>query len=354
MPDCAQHSLNEVRQEVVRYVDAPLRDAVSTLAQPLRRMAEYHFGWVEADGTAADPHGRILRRRAATLTFLASGSPGSAWERARAVAAANTLLMASALVHDDLVDHDECRYGRAAVWKAFGAPAAVHLGDALLALAFRTLRDAPAGARDEIQDRMAACAQTMYAGQAAETLVEQNRAGSLEQVIDVAAAKAGNPVEYFVASGVLCSGAPADSVSAAAEFGLSFGMAFQFRNDLENIWDNPHGDLHDPLSDLRERRVTAPVAFAWQQPGPVGDELAAYYQAKTVADYAELLRIRGLLEQAGARTWLETVIATHMRTALELIPRITTDPRTAAQLSALVRSVDTGTDMSGLVGQTGR
>ncbi|WP_457134173.1 polyprenyl synthetase family protein [Mycobacteroides abscessus] len=312
-------TVGDVRRTAARYVEAPLREAISSLGEPLRRMAEYHFGWTNVDGTESDSHERVLRRRAATIAFLSPGSDPDAWGRARNVAVANTLMWAGLFIHDDLVDQDQTRYGRATVWKAFGAPAAVHLGGALLALAFHTLHDEPLRTQAEIRNRMASCVETTCGGQTLEMEVEQARTATLQEVLAVYAEKTSGAC-YFFASGALGAGASAQRVQACADLGAAFGMAFQFKNDFEDMWVNPRTGLEDAFSDLRQRKVTAAVAHALHLPGSASAELAEYYSDTTSADIKDLLRIRLLLEQCGARTWLETQITECTSAALRLVP----------------------------------
>lgn len=345
-------TIGELRRSVAHYVEDPLREAVATLGSPLQQMAEYHFGWVNADGTVSDSNDRVLRRRAATIAFLAAGSDPEAWDRARNVAVVNTLMWAGLFVHDDLVDQDEIRYGRPTVWKAFGAPAAVHLGGALLALAFHTLNDEPSGTQSEIRSRMASCIESTCGGQTLEMRIEQARTATLEEVLAAYAGKT-SAACYFFASGALGAGAPAERVRAAADLGTEFGMAFQYKNDFEDMWVNPRTGLEDGLSDLRQRKVTAHIAYAMHLPGNASTELTEYYRDTAAPDITDLLRLRQLLEQCGARAWLEHQMAEHADAALRLVHQVAADPLSERLLRAFIVAMCGAENPDHAVGQTG-
>ncbi|MFD0526460.1 hypothetical protein ACFQ1I_03000 [Kitasatospora arboriphila] len=40
----------QITQDVIAYMEPALRAAVDRLDEPVRRMTEYHFGWVDAEG----------------------------------------------------------------------------------------------------------------------------------------------------------------------------------------------------------------------------------------------------------------------------------------------------------------
>ncbi|GAA0271339.1 hypothetical protein GCM10010302_06150 [Streptomyces polychromogenes] len=82
----------------------------------------------------------------------------------------------------------------------------------------------------------------------------------------------------FSASGARCSGATPAQVEAAARFGFQAGTAIQLSDDLGDVWNDKERHS-DGLSDIRERRVTAAVAYALQHEGAAQEQLRAYYQA---------------------------------------------------------------------------
>ena len=76
-----------------------------------------------------------------TLVYLTGQAVGAALEQLDAAACAVEFIHAYSLIHDDLpaMDDDDLRHGQPTCHKAFGEAVAILAGDALQALAFRTL-----------------------------------------------------------------------------------------------------------------------------------------------------------------------------------------------------------------------
>lgn len=328
-------TINDVGQSAAHYIGHPLGAAVGTLGPPLQSMAEYHFDFVNIVDTVVDSNETVSQGEAATTAFLIAGSNQDAWDRVRNVAVANTIMRAGLLIHDDLVNQQELRYGRTTVWKEFGMPAAVHLGSALLALAFHTLNDEQLRTQAEIRNRMASCIETIYRARALEEHIERVGRVTLEEVLTAYTGKA-SATCYFFASGALGAAASSQRVQAAADLGAAFGMALELRNDFDDIWGDPCTELKDQLSNLRRQKLTAAVAYALDTRGSVSVEPAEYYNNTATVDTDNLLKLRQMLEQSGARAWLESQIRECTDAALRLIPEVAADPRAERLLRSLV------------------
>ncbi len=59
-------------------VDGALRAAVERLDPRMRRVASYHFGWIDADGSPASAGGKALRPALALLSGRAAGATAAA------------------------------------------------------------------------------------------------------------------------------------------------------------------------------------------------------------------------------------------------------------------------------------
>ncbi|GAA4011016.1 hypothetical protein GCM10022232_60270 [Streptomyces plumbiresistens] len=122
-----------------------LRSAVAALPAAESRVAAYHRGWAEADGTpvASTPRrGKAIRP---ALTLLAAVAVGGDAGDALPGAVAVELVHDFTLLHDDVIDGDAPRRHRPAAWSVFGTPAAVLAGDALLVAAVGAVADAASG-----------------------------------------------------------------------------------------------------------------------------------------------------------------------------------------------------------------
>ena len=119
--------------ERARLAVTPVLSAASGgLENELRRVVEYHWGWVDPNGLpTGDRPGKALRP---TLALLSAEAVGAEAEIALAGAAAVELVHDFTLLHDDVMDDDRERRGRPAAWTCFGVGAAICAGDALMLL----------------------------------------------------------------------------------------------------------------------------------------------------------------------------------------------------------------------------
>ncbi|MFE0104871.1 polyprenyl synthetase family protein [Streptomyces sp. NPDC059009] len=294
------------------------------MATALRRMVEYHFGWNEQgeptgrrdrdeEGGGAEHTplpGKALRP---ALALLCAEAVCTRRDRALPAAVAVELVHNFSLVHDDLIDGDAYRHGRPTLWSRFGRGEATLTGDALFALAFRVLAEAPAPRLALTLCELADATHEMADGQALD-LLGQGRGrvdGGVvaERACAVARAKTGALMGCACAVGAIAGGADDVRTGHFRAFGRSLGLAFQLADDLLGIWGDP-GRTGKPVgSDLAERRVTLPVAAALASRTAAGRELAERYDAVEPPGMAEVPDMTRLVEQAGGRLWAVQALA---------------------------------------------
>ncbi|MFD9123586.1 polyprenyl synthetase family protein, partial [Kitasatospora sp. NPDC059571] len=178
-----QRTSQQITEDVIAYMEPALRTATAVLSEPVRRMTEYHFGWVEADGTPSTPVG--FRRRPALMALLCAGSERRVWDGVRNAAVAGTLMSAAGTVHDDIIDREMVRKGRPTLWTVFGVPAAIQVGTALHCLAFELLTAEPAPVAAELARRAAFAIRECCSGQIRDLEAEGSSAMSPEVSIDL-------------------------------------------------------------------------------------------------------------------------------------------------------------------------
>ena len=150
----------------------------------------------------------------------------------------------ASLVHDDIQDGDEERYGRPTVWKAHGVPMAIAVGDWLLAHGVSLIAASAFPNRHEMISATADAILRLSEGQGAEL------AGSADYVA-VAAGKTGSLFALAAELGALAAGA---DPAPYREWGRIFGVLFQIRDDLAD--GDAQADLQ-VLKDEYERRLAA-------------------------------------------------------------------------------------------------
>lgn len=251
-----------------RYMDAledEMRRAIASLGDGpplLYGMINYHLGWADEHLKPASVNsGKRVRP---TLLLLSTEAQGGPWRAALPAAAAVELLHNFTLIHDDIEDRDEERRGRTTLWKVWGVPQAINAGDALFAMAYRSLlnlrsHDVPPERQVEVVSRYTEAVIRITEGQCMDLAFESqdivDEAAYLRMIAGKTAALLGLACEL----GVLIAGAPADAVRAMREFGEAIGKAFQMRDDFLGLWGNQAVTGKPVGSDLRKRKKTLPI-----------------------------------------------------------------------------------------------
>ena len=171
------------------------------------------------------------------------------------------MLHTYSLIHDDLpcMDNDDLRRGKPTCHKVFGETNAVLAGDALQSAAYFSVLSAPA-----TPERTAAMAKTLaYAaaeqGMCGGQYLDTSKEGlpvTEEELYEIHRLKTGALLRAACVMGVQCAGGSPEQVSAADEFAMNLGLAFQIRDDvLDTI--STEDELGKPIgSDAAEKKTT--------------------------------------------------------------------------------------------------
>jgi geranylgeranyl diphosphate synthase, type I len=313
-----------------RMFEPALREAVAVLHPWAAGMAAFTLGWSGVDGkSSTGGTGKALRPAIALLSAEAAG--GSA-EPGLPVAVAVELVHAFSLVHDDIIDNDERRRHRDALWKAYGVGPALLVGDALLALAVAQLTDRP-----EAMRHLSAALVELVQGQTADMAFEQrawNGRGrvSIDEYLEMAAGKTGALLGAAAAAGVTMGGAP-ELAERMWDMGRDLGVAFQIVDDILGIWGDPQVTGKPIYSDLRSEKKTLPVLAALSSGGRAARELRDVLGA---TDEDSVRHAARLVEEAGGRERARALADRYVSSALGVLDEFLPDAR---DLRALCHSL---------------
>ncbi|WP_374213305.1 family 2 encapsulin nanocompartment cargo protein polyprenyl transferase [Crossiella sp. SN42] len=310
-------------------IEPVLRTAVDGLPEVLRLMAGYHFGWWDTAGTPtrADS-GKALRPALVLAAAAACGAPPSAGVHA---AAAVELAHNFTLLHDDVMDADVTRRGRATVWSVWGVPNAILVGDTLHALAIRVLTDERLAAVGPAIARLESCVVELCRGEQEDCAFEGRPEVGMAECVRMAIGKTGALMGCCCALGALCAGADNTVVAGLDRFGREMGLAFQLIDDVLGIWGDPMTTRKPAGADLAARKKSLPVVAALTSGTPAGRELARLYHSPEPMTPAMVARATELAELAGGREWAQQEAARRWEAALDGLP----DRHAAADLVAL-------------------
>lgn len=204
--------LNEYRAALQGRIDAELE---TRLQEWFEELPPAQLAWLRA----IVAEGRRLR---GCLTCLVAEALGARLERALSPAAAIEIVQAASLVHDDFVDGDALRRGRAAAWTWLTPRRAVLVADVMFATALE--RMAALGPREAAT--LARAIATMARGAFQEVLDAQP---SYRRIIQW---KTGSLFAAAARLGALAADAEPRLLEAAYEYGMRTGEAYQMADDL--------------------------------------------------------------------------------------------------------------------------
>jgi geranylgeranyl pyrophosphate synthase len=210
----------------------------------------------------------------------------------------------ASLVHDDIEDDDQFRYGDPTLHRKYGTPTAINVGDYLIGLGYRLVsRESAALGPDcvaDVLDRLADAHMKLSEGQGAELIWRDSLNKRLKPLdaLKIYALKTAPAFEAALFCGSRLAG-PVDDArrEQISQFARHLGVAFQILNDL-NDWQ---GDGHNKLlaaGDVLGGRPTVLWALALEGlPELQRAELEQLVARKPVTP-ADVARIKALYQQA--------------------------------------------------------
>ncbi|MEU3957709.1 polyprenyl synthetase family protein [Streptomyces achromogenes] len=325
----------------VRRIDADVPGAVGRvlghlLAERLRgaRLADPLFAGELAERVARFTLQGGKRTRARLVWWAARAcagrDPGPAAAALR-IGGALELLQTCALVHDDVMDRAVLRRGRPALHTdltdryadragseragRFGQSAAVLGGDLALVWADDLVAETPlAPGTGEVVRRLWSDMRTeMVAGQYLDLHGQVTSARSPARVLRAARLKSAlYSVERPLALGAAVAGADEVTLRRLGEAGRCVGMAFQLRDDLDDVFGDPLRTGKACGGDIREGKPTYLLAVARAGAEAAGDGTALAVLDRWFGDPALTERgldeVRDVLVATGARATVEAEV----------------------------------------------
>lgn len=326
---------------VARYlpqVEDEMRDLLETggALAGYYGMMQYHLGWLDEQlAPVGAPQGKRLRP---LLCLLACEAVGGRIEHALPAAAAIELVHNFSLVHDDIEDGSARRRHRTTVWKLWGQPQAINVGDGMYTVAYVKLSQLPERGVP-LQRAMAALrllSETCMAlteGQYLDMRFEDQPTVELEEYLWMIRCKSAALIACATQMGALLGGAGTEVAAAYRQFGDYLGMAFQVIDDILGIWGSEDETGKSTSSDILARKKTLPIAYALGDPS-----LQAVYAQDTITP-ADVARVTELLDRSGARAYAEQMAEEYSAQALHHLEEAGLDTPAHHALGQLAHSL---------------
>lgn len=182
-------------------------------------------------------------------------------DRPYRLAAAVEFIHTATLLHDDVVDESDQRRGQPSANTVFGNQSSVLVGDFLFSRAFELM---VADGSIEVLRILSNAAAVITEGEVLQLSIQSKLETTLEQYLEVIAAKTAVLFSAACEIGPVIAGQPANIQKALHDYGHNLGMAFQIADDLLD-YQADESELGKTVGDdFREGKMTSPVIFALQ------------------------------------------------------------------------------------------
>ena len=311
---------SRVEQELSQSVRLPEGTDPYTLIR-------YHLGWADQRGATARSaisRGKAMRP---TLCLFACEALETDPDRALPAAAALELIHNFSLIHDDIQDQDVERRHQPTVWSIWGVPKALVAGDAMQSVGDVCLLNTsrygvPPQTVLKISNILTSSYLEMIQGQCLDLGFESSTTITSADYLQMIAFKTGALIRSGMEIGALLATDDAVAFHAFSRFGSCVGRAFQIRDDYLGIWGDPSLTGKSAGNDIRRRKKSFPIVYAFEQASGKNREDLLRIFAQEEIDDDDVGRVLAILDDVGARDESESLTEASAEQALEAIASV--------------------------------
>jgi geranylgeranyl pyrophosphate synthase len=282
-------------------------------------------GWLAADGKRWRPF-----LTACAFKALQSDPDQPLPEALKKAAVAVECFHKASLVHDDIEDADERRYGRDTLHVEHGVPVALNAGDLLLGDGYRLLAGCGASSQvcAELVRIAAAGHRQLCVGQGAELAWMQKPSPiTADQAIDIFQRKTSPAFEVALAVGAALAGAGPETQQVLRDYSEALGIAYQIRDDLEDL-------AADPSEDVGFAAPSLLLALACDKAKASGRERVMMLWRGGRTNAGDRAAFRALLAELGVEDRARALLEAYKEQAIRTLPALQN-----ASLKGLLRRV---------------
>ena len=234
-------------------------------------------------------------------------------EAVRKVAIAIEAFHKASLVHDDIQDGDQYRYGAETLHRQHGVGPAINMGDWLIGLGYRLLHQSRSGigaeAACDIIERMASAHIKLCDGQGAEMAWQHGNCLDVEPMdaLKIYALKTSPAFEAALYAGLRMAGPVEPYEEMIPAFTRHVGVGFQILNDLKD-WQGDDDNKLVAGQDALALRPTVLLALALQAASAEQVETIREIMEMTDPDSYQIGRLRRIFNACGVFEKAETLV----------------------------------------------
>lgn len=228
------------------------------------------------------------------------------------------LLHTATLVHDDIIDDSRLRRGKTTVQAKWGKDMAVYAGDYLFTKAFTILSDKTSF---EHLNKVAHGVRIICEGEIDQYEIKYDVNISVMKYLKRIYRKTAVLFSMSTLTGAYEAKCKRQTLNALGKFAISYGMAFQIRDDLldytstEKIEGKPMGN------DIKQGVYTLPLLFALQHM-EYKDEIKKLLSLKDKINAKEIEKIIRLVKETNALESTKELKDKYVKKALEALDNL--------------------------------
>ena len=315
--------LDALRREVEGwFTPVALEDVLGPSQGEADRVAH---GWLAAEGKRWRPF-----LTACAYKALQTDPSQPLPESLRRAAVAVECFHKASLVHDDIEDADERRYGRDTLHVEHGIPVALNAGDLLVGDGYRLLAGcgAPGPVCAELVRIAAAGHRELCIGQGAELAwMRKPSPITADQAIEIFQRKTSPAFEVALTVGAALAGAGAETHQVLRDYSEALGIAYQIRDDLEDL-------AADAAEDAGFAAPSLLLALACDKAKASGRERVMMLWRGGRTDASDRAAFRALLAELGVEDRARALLEAYKEQAIRTLPALQN-----ASLKGLLRRV---------------
>ncbi len=281
--------------------------------------------------------GKRLRPQLCLLSYTGYGGVNK--QDVLPVAGALELLHAFLLMHDDIIDRDQRRWGGANITGVYyeryctsmNKPRALHnaqaqallAGDLCHNLAIQALLEVSCAPEIlvQLQTLFTEVTAQVLQGEIEDVALSLNaQTPSKEQILAMYRRKtASYSFVLPLQAGALLAGAPPAEIKILAEIGQHLGLAYQMHDDLLGIFGAADKTGKPIISDIREGKYTFLISSTFGLANMEESLALRAILGNSKAGIAELTTAQGIIVRCGARSLVESRIVADSQQALAML-----------------------------------
>ena len=191
----------------------------------------------------------------------------------------------ASLIHDDIEDNDDTRYGKETIHARYGIPVAINTGDYLIGEGYRLIVESTLSSvtiREAI--KIISCGhRNLTIGQGAELIsIQSKEIPPLKEMLEIFENKTAAAFKVSLLLGAVVGGAFSETIEVLDRFSHFIGIGYQIKDDLS--------DYHGNKGDIAVRKFSILLSvLAEQLTLSEKDVLLSYYKSDNYEAIYELI-----------------------------------------------------------------